>query len=366
MHVLILPISGGAFVNQLAMLQHLSEVDYCPDVTLASSGGNVAAYIAAAADWKWNAIERIAGRLSKDLFVSRWSSMSGMSLFYGYFKGEMYNKGLGVSQLLHSAFTEESVKKYEIWTGTYNKTLHRSRLFCNLSDDESLLDSDDIDLNLTQSLEPVFADGNIDLISNYCVASASIPVVVPPQLIDDCLYVDGGMSNASPISMMHDALFNAVERDSHKSLHMIYINAFNFDIIHKDMCKNILDSYKQAARELVRNMIVADRHSCYQLLRRYPGKLRYCEFKCNHDNLQLIRSIQSKIHHTLLELFPIESISVDLSNFKGDDVIKAIKSAYGQSKGRLWWLQNDRGSNVDHIIDRLDSEVTYDDCTYIT
>lgn len=43
MKIYILPISGGGFVVQLAIIQHLCELKYVPDLCLASSGENVAA-----------------------------------------------------------------------------------------------------------------------------------------------------------------------------------------------------------------------------------------------------------------------------------------------------------------------------------
>ena len=86
MNILVLPVSGGGFVSQLAIIQHLCTIDYKPDITLASSGGNVSAYISMAASWKWAAIERISRDLSQDLFVKPWNDIMILSIITGYFK----------------------------------------------------------------------------------------------------------------------------------------------------------------------------------------------------------------------------------------------------------------------------------------
>ena len=86
MFVFILPVSGGGFVSQLAGLQHLCVSGIKPTITLASSGGNVASFIASASGWKWAGIERIASELSYDLFVSQWGSISVLSSITAFFQ----------------------------------------------------------------------------------------------------------------------------------------------------------------------------------------------------------------------------------------------------------------------------------------
>src|SRR3972149_11408146 len=129
MYVLVLPVSGGGFVSQLAIIQHLCESHIVPDLTLSSSGGNVAAYVAAAADWKWPGIERVAKDLTQDLFVRPWSNITSVAFIMGYFKGDVYNRGSGVHEFLSRHFNTKTITNYEIWTGTYNKRRQRARLF---------------------------------------------------------------------------------------------------------------------------------------------------------------------------------------------------------------------------------------------
>lgn len=338
MYVFIAPVSGGGFVSQLAILQHLCESEIVPDLSLASSGGNVAIYIAAAAGWKWAGIERIAREMRGDLFVRPWSSILILSLIIGYFKGDVFNKGGGVRDLLFHFFPLQSITKYEIWTGTFNKNRQRARLFCNKKKSESILDVSSIDHDLNRSMSPLFADGAIDAIAQASMASASIPAIVPAEIIDEEAYIDGGVAGASPLSIMQEPILKYVR--SHKtSLHLFYINSIDISSSKGKECHNVVDTWRQATTDLIRSQTVNDRLSAYELLRCHPGTLHQEQFACTYDNIERVKKIQAKIQYSLLEIYPKISVDVNVVSFTGDDVIDAIKTVYHNCACRLWWLE---------------------------
>lgn len=337
MYVLVLPVSGGGFVSQLAILQHLCEIHFIPDLTLASSGGNVAAYIAAAANWKWPGIERIARELSKDFFIQPWNGIAPLSMIVGYFQGALYNKGSGVLEFLSNYFTPESITKHEIWTGTYNKYRQKALLFCNRDSKDSIIDSSCIDHDLTQSMEPVFANGNIELISDAAVASASIPAIVPAQKIMGEDYTDGGVAGASPLSIMQEPILKYI-KDHDNSLHIVYVNSVNLSNPHSKPGHNVIDTWRQATRNMVRSQTVIDRISGYELLRCYPGTMHKEELVCTYENLERIKKIQSRVKYSMLEICPTDNFDVEITKFTGEDVINAIHTAYKNCLCRLWWL----------------------------
>lgn len=337
MYILVLPVSGGGFVSQLAILQHLCESKFVPDLTLASSGGNVAAYVAAAANWKWPAIERIARELSQDLFAKPWNNVLSLSMIIGYFKGDVYDKGSGVHDFLSRYFNSSSIKKYEIWTGTYNKNRQQARLFCNRSAEESIVNVSCIDHDLTQSMEPVFANGNIELIAQAGVASASIPAIVPPQKILGEDYVDGGVAGASPLTIMQEPILKYT-RDNDAPLHIVYVNSVDLSSPNLKAIHNVLDTWKQATNDLVRSQTVIDRLSGYELLRCHPGVMHKEEFVCTYENLERVKLIQSRVKYSMLEIYPTDRFDIEIVKFNGDDVINSIHTAYKNCKCRLWWL----------------------------
>lgn len=354
MYVVVLPVSGGGFVSQLAILQHLCESHIVPDLTLASSGGNVAAYIAAAADWKWPAIERIARELSQDLFVSPWNSILALSRIIGYFKGTFYNKGSGVNNFLSEYFTSSTVTKYEIWTGTYNKNQQKARVFCNRSQKDSIMDISCIDHDLTQSMIPIFADGDIELIAKAGTASASIPALIPPQEIYNEHYIDGAVAGASPLTVMQEPILKHI-RDNGTSLHIIYINSVDLSKSSQAPIHNVLDTLKQATQDIVRSQTVIDRLSAYELLRCHPGTMNKEEFPCTYENMERLKRIQSKIKYSMVEICPNETHDINLIGFSGEDVITAIREAYKNCKCRFWWLCPDDTICHDDICQLIDS-----------
>lgn len=337
MHILILPVSGGGFVSQLAILEHLCEIGFIPDLTLASSGGNVAAYVAAAANWKWSGIERIAKELSQTLFARPWTSVISVSMIIGYFQGNVYNKGDGVNDFLSRYFTPTTIIKYEIWTGTYNKSRQKARLFCNRSKEDSIMNTSYIDFNLTQSMEPVFTNGDIGIISQESIASASIPALVPSQEIMGEHYIDGGVAGASPLTIMQEPILKYVEQKS-DTLHLFYINSIDLDCPNINPSRNVLDTWKQAAKDIIRSQMVIDRLVGYNLIKSYPGTINTEECICDYNNLLRIKEIQTKVKYSILEIYPTVKLEVELTKFNGDDIMEAIRFIYKNCRCRFWWI----------------------------
>ncbi len=340
MLVYVLPVSGGGFVTQLTILQHLGQLKLKPDIVLASSGGNVASYVAAAADWHWAAIERISRELTHNFYVSPWSSVSAFSMIIGYFEGNVYNKGSGICDFLSRHFTPESIKKYEIWTGTYNKNKQQARIFCNRAQSESIINANDIDHSLTQSLEPIFCNGDIQLIGTVSVASASIPAVVPAQMINGEYYIDGGIAGASPLTIMQEPLLNMVKQNK-QSLHMVYINSVDLSSPNLAKCHNVIDTWKQATHDLVRSQTVIDRLSGHEIIRCQPGHIHKEEFPCTFNNLQIVKTLYKVLKFSLLEIYPKDNYDINILNFNGNDVVAAMHAAYDNCACRLWWISDD-------------------------
>lgn len=353
MYVLILPVSGGGFVSQLAILQHLCEVNFIPDVTLASSGGNVAAYVASAARWKWAAIEMIARDLTHNLFVKPWSSIGPVSLAIGYFNGNIYDRGTGVDEFISRHFTEETVKSDEIWTGTYSKNHKKARLFCNRSSDSAILDVSCVDHDLTRSMNTHFCNGDLKTIGMGCIASASIPGLVPAQRIDNEDYIDGGVARASPLRIMQEPILKYVAKQQ-CSLHLVYVNCMDLSVCEHSPTRNIFDTWKQAASDLMTFQNAIDRQAAYDLLRCQSGSINKKEFECNFDNMVRLQQIQTKTNYTLVEFYPTGDYDINITNFTGADVVNQIRLAYPNCKCRLWWLTPNSVANQAEIHEILD------------
>lgn len=351
MIVYIVPVSGGAFVIQLSLLQHLSEISLKPDLVLASSGGNLASYIGSAANWHWASIERISRTINTQMFIIPWNNASFLSSIIGYFRGNIYNKGSGSYTFMNNNFTSQSIQKYEIWTGTYNNTRQKTRIFCNTSIDKSILNLEDFEFNLTQTLPPIYANGNIDLIAQVGVASASIPALVPAQIIDSEEYIDGGVSCASPLTVMQHPILAHVNRHQ-KPLHLFYINNTNLNGLYGGKCHNVMDTWTQAVHNVIKSQIIVDRYCAYDIIKSLNGHVHNTSFSCNHHNLKNLLELQEHSKYTFTELYPNENIEIDITNFTGDDVVNAIHNVYDKCHCRLWWTGN-HNHTIDNILNKF-------------
>lgn len=338
MLIYILPVSGGGFVSQLAALQHLGEASMLPDICLASSGGNVATYVAMGAQWEWPGIERVARNLNSNMFVSPWSGIGPIATMGAFFGGSMYNTGIGVLSFLESIYTTSTIQEQEVWTGTYMPDKRRSRLFCNRPYGATILDPNTFDLEMTQSIVPILAGGDIPLISIYGLASASIPAVVPPQTIGEDKYIDGGVGAASPLTVVRDSLLSVT--DGGNNLHMVYINSIDLGCLPGNdpttgSSQNILGRWRTATSDMVRSQTTIDRQMAYSML---PSKDRqYLELPCNQESLSWIRKVRESSRTSLLEVYPKDPEDLSITSFDGDKVVELIRSNYGKCNCRLWW-----------------------------
>ena len=361
MYIFILPISGGGFVSQLAGLQYLCENEIKPNIILSSSGGNVAALIASAADWKWAGIERISKDLTNDLFAMQWSNISIISNIVGWFQASRYNEGKNITGFLNKYFTKETIMNDEVWTGTYNKDQKRTCLFCNKK--SSILDISHIDCDLTQSTLPIFAHGDINLIGKYGTASASIPSLVPPQKIIGSWYEDGGVSSSSPLTVMSEPILNYVI-DKKTSMHLVYINSINLSNHKQKSINNIIDNIKVTTEDFIRASVVNDRLAGYKLLQNFVVKgsdlnknfsdaINFKEFTCNYDNIKKIKVIQTMINYSLLEIYPNIKYEINIVNFNGNDIIDEIHKSYKDLKCRFWFIYSDDPTKVDDLLSSI-------------
>lgn len=215
MNIWIIPISGGRFIIQCASIINLLENENKPDIIFSTSGGNLSAYVSMAGGWTSSGVMRLCERISSSLIFESWSSLDLLGFIKGFFSGNLYKNGPGVTKFIKKYFNNESIKDVEIWTGCFNKEENKTSFFCNLSKEESFLNFDNND-SIYRTLEPFYANGDIDLISDYIIASASVPVIVNEKKINGKNYVDGGLGGASPFSFFHKILSKKLKKEKNQ------------------------------------------------------------------------------------------------------------------------------------------------------
>lgn len=334
MHLFVLPVSGGAYVSQLAILQHLCEAKMLPDIIFASSGGNVASYIALASEWKWAGIERILEELNCTLFAKPWHNIPPVAFLMGVMKGNIYDSGSGVTEFFQRHFDKSLVTSVEIWTGTNNIEEQKAAIFCNRS--SSQLNTSYFDNDLYNAAPLCYLHGDVKSIGKVSVASASIPSIVPPQEFDGFHYADGGISGASPLTTIHDVVDDSV--DDGEELHITYINSCNLMKCEKSVDGNVFQTWKQAMADLVRAQTAIDRAAAHALIKkRKTGPLQELFFPCTFENLTRVKELRLTNPYTLLELYPQKNYEVDITSFTGAEAVEVLRSAYQDCRMHLWY-----------------------------
>lgn len=342
MRIFVLPVSGGGFPVQLGLISELTSVGITPKVVFGSSGGNVAGYLGLSADWSPHGIRRIVEQLHPDLFSRSWwpKMLSWMpSWTIGYFRGSVYGMGEGVDQLIDSIFTSQTIQTTEIWTGTKNRSTGRGQLFCNRRD--SQLPVQDFDPHLINCMPLTYIDGDLPKLAKVILASASIPILVPEQEIDGEMHVDGGTAFASPLTPLQDVLRQVPD------LHLDYLSSFDaLSCVGNRTALNLYQNGEQTAHEVVGSLILHDRMNAIEIIRdrRSGQELHYQEGDCDLKTLQDLEILRSTSTRSILELYPVEDMSIDLTKFLPSEIHQIIDSTRKNYRYRLWYQTPSRES----------------------
>jgi hypothetical protein len=335
MKVIALPASGGALPSQLATLSILPEI---PDIVFATSGGNLAAYIAMSCDFNINRMEVVLNSVSTDVFLETWwpSPFKFMPSFVaGYCRGSYYNHGRRYYNMFNDLFVPATIGRREIWTGTTNCKNAKSQIFCNRSQQDCKLKTKYYDPNEYCANTPIYLDYNIDKISKATLASCSIQSIVPPVELDGIMYSDGGATFASPLTPMSSILRKC------KKVQITYVNCCDIEAVGS-LCLNTMGSYiRDVTSRMVSSMTFSDRGTGIELVRKGNyANFHRIDFGCCSDILGDIENFRKGIDRSMLEIFPCDYLSIDYSNYCPKTAVNILYTDRRKFKCRLWYSGN--------------------------
>lgn len=376
-----LPVSGGCFVSQLALLSELynakkkicggkfnSSADYTPDLCFSASGGNVAVYTAFGGDWSTEGILRVSSQLNSDMFVKSWFPDYMRFLptgILGIFNGSLYRPGYGGLYLFNRIFTEESIQNVEIWTGTYNVSTNQAEFFCNKSRERSLIQQEffenDSELYNVLPLRYVSDESkSLEILAKVAMASASIPYIVQNQKIGNHLYGDGGTMYSSPTLPLSNELYRLVKGYKYKkenyidkdgiitqnedSLNSRRLRHFYFSPYDTNSPEVIMTSItiNGSITQILHTNLLQDRASSISNLQHIYGversQLTYeHHIDMSEDGLAEILKMLENYDHYVCDLYPKGIPIVSLQKFSTKDIettMNLVKKNYGV---RVWY-----------------------------
>lgn len=384
-YIYVMPVAGGAIVNHMAFLAEVYDArvqvnngkrqgyfSYAPHIVLGSSAGNVAAFMGQASDWQTENMERNVKLMNSSLFMTKWVPKS-LSLIpdipFALMKGSLYNKGCGAKEMFDTLFTSEKIQRSEMWLGTYDIESKKAQFFCNRS--QATAEISDSFFNeeqpLYNAMPLIFTDGDVEMLCNVSLASATIPATVPPQEINGHFYADGGVMYASPLSVLHKEIariitgkervpisrsFN-VEKDTinnieityqsehvieEKNLRMFYFfpyqpNGLIYDSDNKDLgIRSYLDSILNVA-------MIQDRNTAIELLNFISPEGLETEtyMKMNTNELTKILKFLNKRKHYVICLFPHLNPSIPISHINGTAMLNAMNHTRHNYGCQIWY-----------------------------
>ena len=345
------PISGGGFISQLGLLCEIYDANklnsytkYSPDLILASSGGNIVSYIGLAADWAPNSIKRIVSDLKSEMFIKSWlpNELSFIPTWIiGSFKGSIYKKGYGCYELFNYLFTEDTISRTEIWTGTYDITNNKAQFFCNLSKDSSFIKS--INESLFNSMPLKYCDSDIKYIADTCIASASIPMFVENKNIKNISYCDGGMMYASPLNSMSSEICKIV---SNKKLRLIYFSSYDIETYTSKLktYEDDFENFKKTLRQIIHTSCILDRNSAIDILYKIcnSSKITYLH-KINLNTRTLADTLQylNTFLHYVIVLYPKTSQIIPIVNFTNEELLEKLNLSRQDYGAHIWYFNSD-------------------------
>jgi hypothetical protein len=364
-----LPVSGGSFVCQSACLIELYEAkkklhggkfksykQYKPDICLASSGGNVTTWLSIAGDFTTNGILRMVCKLEDSMFVKSWFPDS---LFFiptvalGVFKGSLFRAGYGPKCLLDRYYSPKTLSNTEVWIGTHNQTFNKAEFFCNKKREDALIKQEffaaDTELHDIMNLRYLGDEEDYTIkLAKACSASASIPYIVEPQIIDGNVYTDGGSSFSSPCFPLIGEIYRLVKGHTYENS---FIMTSNGEVSEKKLelkprrlrhfYFSPYDTYSKemviAARlingpiaQILHSNLLQDKAAAILNLQRIYGiesnQLTHEHYvDANSDILcDVLRKLEN-YDHFVLDLYPKGASKIPLKGFTTEDILCKIR-----------------------------------------
>jgi len=346
MHVMVFPVSGNFFPIQLGLLSRLIESGYDPDLMLGTSGGALCCILALGSDWSVEGMHRLIKYVKPSLFLKNWwpKTLSFIpSWLLGVFRGSVYKAGTDAKDFFDKFLSRDALMQKEVWIGVTNQTQERAQFFCNLDREKSYIDESCFDSHLKIGQKTLceslrYTNGDMDLIKDAAVASASIPTLVPSKKIGDDHYVDGGVFFASPLTPMKDCLETLEDENG---LHITYVNTYDLEdqniSTSVDFYPGIFRTGAIAFATMVYSILSQDRLNGLKMLNPDITQLQRITLKGNPTILKQILKFRRKCKRTFLELFTKNINTIDLTNFTSEDILNGMSTTKEEYYCRLWW-----------------------------
>jgi len=316
MSTLCMPISGGRFVNQVALMLHLLGCSYKPKRIISTSGGSIVAMIMTMAEYtrivckdSFKEYKRkvydILDEINREWYMTPWCAYSVPNTLYGIPKGSVFNSGKFKDIINDTRINFD--KSAEICFGTHCHTDGKQQLFSSKSKPS------------IPCATPLHLDQ--DKIIDAALASCSIPTIVPNVSINGKEYRDGGCSFASPLMCCYTS-----NTEIYK---IVYISPARYETkthikSHKLEEEDIWNKTYEKTNGMITGSHVVDRNNGVTMVGADPNYKvgKGYKFLCRQLDIQKISS------RSFIELIPINTIQVNFLTLTKGEATSAVRQSF--------------------------------------
>jgi hypothetical protein len=332
MDIIIAPISGCYFVNQLGAYKNLLEYNFKPEIFLGASGGIIGIMLLACSGNNVNGLLSVSKKLNSKYLIKDWNSFLPAG-FMSLLKGSFYQHSELHHNILEMIATPGLMKEKEIWLNCFNIGKGKTSLYCTCEKNTTILEANDCDIFLT---EVYHANGNLKIISDAILASSAVPILIPSVNLNDEPHFDGGLSFATPFLLLRDSIISNYKKTK-KAFHMILSNPFDLENIRNINLFDVIDKGKISVTLMIKSSIMIERHNAKQVLMEVKENKEILKM----ENVSLDYYFLNKKYWraSLLECYPTTEIQLNFHNFTGENLVDKINECSKIISYRLWFVE---------------------------
>jgi hypothetical protein len=287
----------------------------------------------------------------------------------GLFEGAVYKPGYGANNLLSAFNNSEMIRSIEMWNTSFNKDQKKTALFCNKSSDDTFVSPLTYSVFDFKTLPLKYLSGDISKISTSVIASASVPFLFKPVMIDNESYIDGGVTYPSPLTPLQEEIYNCVkgvtqpleyetvlspypipegtpeqilklsEKRSRSVLHITYFSPYDMDS-NKDT-DSVLGGGGSVFSSITDASAIKDRYTGINLLLRVKNSGQNVNVIDSRTRLHTLEELllQYNETHYFCELYVRENEWIDLNKFTPQDIKNKMKEAESQMEFLFFYVE---------------------------
>ena len=344
---LISTVSGGYFIRQLAVAQHILSMNYTIDGYFGNSGGAIANLLSLKYNQTTQSILRVLNALRPEMFVTPWVRAKGLQMFsplISIFSSSLYDGSKGVTQILKMFYTAEELRGVEMWVGKYDARANLNFVMSTKARGNTTFDTIDSASNkryfenVTGTFNVEYANGDFEMVSKYIEATSNIPGFKPAT---DGKFIDGGVGSASLGSVFIN-LFKEKYEGSNDDVVFFYNQGRQYiddDIETMSMNRHWMIQMSKMGQWLINFRILTEKQMLLEAWLSMIGK-KFDETQFQQMSEAQFRAFARQNKHMFVTSYTERGDKINIVNFTYSEMEKSYRAALGSTRFDVYYCDN--------------------------